>query len=151
MSRISGRRGSHRMLRLPSARGPHSIRPWNQPTTLPFAISAAVSAAERIFVLDFADLASARSSSARASMKRRANFAFAELRSPVGMLHDERARMAERLMPYIHGRANRQSRVARSGLNIYFVESGLLDDLSVSHTIERDPAGQTQFTQPGIR
>ena len=32
---ISGLRGSPRMLRLPSARGPNSMRPWNQPPTLP--------------------------------------------------------------------------------------------------------------------
>ena len=57
MSRISTRRGSHRMLRLPSARGPHSIRPWNQPTTLPFAISAAVRPAESVFLRDSTDVA----------------------------------------------------------------------------------------------
>src|SRR5437762_2688501 len=33
------------MLRLPSARGPHSIRPWNQPTTLPSVKSSAHRAA----------------------------------------------------------------------------------------------------------
>ena len=35
MSFMSARRGSARMLRLPSARGPHSKRPCAQPTTLP--------------------------------------------------------------------------------------------------------------------
>ena len=39
---MSARRGSPRIERLPSARGPHSMRPWNQPTTLPSAIAAAV-------------------------------------------------------------------------------------------------------------
>ena len=34
---ISGFRASPRMLRSPSARGPNSMRPWNQPTTLPSA------------------------------------------------------------------------------------------------------------------
>ena len=38
---IVGERGSPRMLRAPSARGPNSIRPWNQPTTLPSASSSA--------------------------------------------------------------------------------------------------------------
>ena len=42
MSRMSRRRGSARMLRLPSARAPHSMRPWNQPTTSPSASRAAV-------------------------------------------------------------------------------------------------------------
>src|SRR5437588_5142332 len=39
---ISARRGSHTIDRLPSARGPHSMRPWNHPTTLPSATAAAV-------------------------------------------------------------------------------------------------------------
>ena len=33
------------MERLPKARGPHSIRPWKQPTTLPSEIAVAVRAA----------------------------------------------------------------------------------------------------------
>ena len=39
---MSERRGSPRIDRLPSARGPHSIRPWNQPMTRPAAMAAAV-------------------------------------------------------------------------------------------------------------
>ena len=35
------RRGSQRIERFPSARGPHSIRPWNQPRTAPSAIITA--------------------------------------------------------------------------------------------------------------
>ena len=42
MSFMSARRGSPRIERLPSARGPHSSRPWNQPITLPSAIACAV-------------------------------------------------------------------------------------------------------------
>ena len=38
---MSARRGSQTIERLPSARGPHSMRPWNQPTTLPSATAAA--------------------------------------------------------------------------------------------------------------
>ena len=38
---MSSRRGSARIERLPSARGPTSIRPWNQPTTSPAAIRSA--------------------------------------------------------------------------------------------------------------
>ena len=41
---MSGRRGSATIERLPSARGPNSIRPWNQPTTSPAAIRSATSA-----------------------------------------------------------------------------------------------------------
>src|SRR2546430_1810252 len=41
---MSARRGSQRIERFPSARGPHSMRPWNQPTTLPSAIAWAVRA-----------------------------------------------------------------------------------------------------------
>src|SRR5260370_28160973 len=38
---ISGSRGSARIERLPSARGPNSIRPWNQPRIFPFESSSA--------------------------------------------------------------------------------------------------------------
>ncbi len=43
---MSARRGSQRIERLPSARGPHSIRPWNQPTTWPSAMPLRGSPAE---------------------------------------------------------------------------------------------------------
>jgi hypothetical protein len=43
MSFISALRGSARMLRLPSARGPNSEPPWNQPMMLPSASIFAVS------------------------------------------------------------------------------------------------------------
>ena len=38
---MSCRRGSATIERLPSARGPNSMRPWNQPTTSPSAIRSA--------------------------------------------------------------------------------------------------------------
>ena len=38
---MSSRRGSVTIERLPSARGPNSIRPWNQPTTSPAAMRSA--------------------------------------------------------------------------------------------------------------
>ena len=38
---ISRLRASPRMLRLPKARGPNSIRPWTQPTTFSAAIRSA--------------------------------------------------------------------------------------------------------------
>jgi hypothetical protein len=41
MSFMSSRRGSTTIDRLPSARGPNSIRPWNQPTTSPASIRSA--------------------------------------------------------------------------------------------------------------
>ena len=40
---MAGLRGSPRIERLPSARGPNSIRPWNQPTAWPSASAWAVS------------------------------------------------------------------------------------------------------------
>ena len=36
------RRGSHTIERLPSARGPNSIRPWNHPTILPSLMARAI-------------------------------------------------------------------------------------------------------------
>ncbi len=56
----------------------------------------------------------------------------------------------KRLMPGKHRRANSQSGVACSRLNIYFVESGLLDYLSISHTVECHAARQTKLSQAGF-
>jgi hypothetical protein len=42
-SRMAGSHGSPRIDRAPSARGPNSMRPWNQPTTLPLASRSATS------------------------------------------------------------------------------------------------------------
>ena len=44
VSRMAGSRASARMERAPSARGPNSMRPWNQPTTCPSASASAVAA-----------------------------------------------------------------------------------------------------------
>src|SRR5262249_24518290 len=44
---MCGSRGSARIERLPSARGPNSIRPWNQPTALPSASACAVRSMSR--------------------------------------------------------------------------------------------------------
>src|SRR5438270_467766 len=46
MSFMSWRRGSARIERLPRARGPNSMRPWNQPTILPSARAVAVQLAQ---------------------------------------------------------------------------------------------------------
>ncbi len=47
---MSRRRGSARMLRLPSARAPHSMRPWNQPTMSPAARRRGRGLAQRGFI-----------------------------------------------------------------------------------------------------
>ena len=51
---IFGTRGSPRMLRAPSARGPNSMRPWNQPTTFSSASSCGDVAIEHLVVVDSA-------------------------------------------------------------------------------------------------
>ena len=65
---MSGRRGSTTIERWPSARGPNSIRPWNQPTTSPAAIRSAtagkrVSSSTRLAASPTAEIAAAHSSS----------------------------------------------------------------------------------------
>ncbi len=89
---MSARRGSQTIERSPSARGPHSIRPWNQPTTWPSATAAAVSAAERGVVRGPAHPAAGRGELVGARRKQRAQLVVAVARPPEGVVHHERPR-----------------------------------------------------------
>src|SRR5665213_2368727 len=65
-------------------------------------------------------------------------------RSPIAMLHDERARLAEHLIPYIEGRAKGRSIIARSGLNVELLEWRVRAHLAVRNAVHRATAGKTQ-------
>ena len=108
---MSGRRGSATIERLPSARGPNSIRPWNQPTTSPAAMP----------LRDRARRArrrrAARASSPAARERRRA-LLVAVLGPVVRVLHHEAARPAELAVPDVEGGADRRAGVAGRRLDV---------------------------------
>ena len=114
---MSGRRGSATIERLPSARGPYSIRPWNQPTTSPAAIRSATSANELV-VVEPLRLEAGRCQRRRALVVR-------VLRPPVGVLHREPARPPELLVPDVERGADRDPRVAGRRLDEDLLERRL--------------------------
>ncbi len=89
---ISGLRASPRMLRLPSARGPNSMRPWNHPPTWPAARRAATSAAS-------ASRSPARVARARERANRPLGVEVRELRPEVAARHRVARAAVRRPMP----------------------------------------------------
>ena len=87
---ISARRGSARMLRLPSARGPHSVAPWNQPTIFPAAMCRAVRRSNACLV-EFLDVERHLRAGPNWSTDS-ANLICRKLRSPIRVIHREFAR-----------------------------------------------------------
>ena len=63
------------------------------------------------------------------------------------MVHHERARPSEKLVPHVKRRAHRQSPIARRGLYIDLFERRLIENLSIGHTVERHSARQTHGSQ----
>ena len=115
---MSARRGSHRIERLPSARGPHSMRPWNQPTTLPSAMAAAVRRQSSPSSAMSSTAQPAARSRPRAASSSAAISARRKLRAPIGVVHDEATGVAAELVPDRHRprrsrRRHRRPRIAR--------------------------------------
>ncbi len=142
ISFMSARRGSQRIERLPSARGPHSMRPWNQPTTLPSAIAAAVRRQSSASSAMFFDRA-ARRGDARPLRAARScvDLGRRELRAPIGVVHDERPSAAE-LVPDREGRADRAAGIAGRGLHVDAPERRHAAHLAVGDGIHRAAAGE---------
>ena len=139
---MSARRGSQTIERLPSARGPHSMRPWNQPTTLPSAIAAAVrrhsSASSAMLSTEqpaCIDLGLSRWRSAPRISRR------AELRTPIGMIHHERPRTAE-LVPERKRRADRAAGIARGRLHVDATERRHPPHFAVGDRVHGATAGE---------
>ena len=109
---MSARRGSPRIERLPSARGPHSMRPWNQPTTSPSAMRGGGLPAELVLVVDPLGPCSPRPRARRDGASISALDAPSPKAGPqVGVLHHEAARAAER--PRARRQRRRRSRRRR--------------------------------------
>ena len=112
---IVGERGSPRIERLPSARGPNSMRPWNQPTALPSASARAVRV-DQLVVVEH------RRTRAPAAVSRRSMSSCVEGRAEIGALHAiespfEPARLAELQVIGGERRAERAAGVARRRLD----------------------------------
>ena len=146
---IFGERGSPRMLRAPRARGPNSIRPWNQPTTFSSASSPATCSQQLRFVR--------RSAGRRASTSfRNCSICVATKATgpgsclcwaspPMAM-----ARLVQQLVPDEQGRAQRAAGVARRRLNPEVLERPLAQQPAVGDAVERHAAGQDQVLQAGL-
>ena len=134
---ISCRRGSARIDRSPSARGPNSIRPWNQPTTSPASIRSATSAqsssSSRRSRLD-----SGRRERCRALLVR-------VLRSPVGVLHREPARRRPRTWS---AAPTAVPESPAAGWTKTCSERRLAQDPPVRDRVQRDTACEAQPRQP---
>ena len=107
------------MLRLPSARAPHSIRPWNQPTTFPSAMRVAVHSQQRVPRSAMRDRVQPTRLDLAAAARRSpaAIVGVVELRTPVAVTHLEPPGAAE-LMPHVKRRAQRGAVVTGSRLDV---------------------------------
>src|SRR6266478_5827868 len=145
---MSARRGSHTIERFPSARGPHSIRPWNQPTTLPSAIVPAVRLQS--------SASSAMSSTAQPRRhdlralrrKQRCDLLTAEAWTPIGMIHDEAALPSEPV-PEGEGGTDGAARITRRRLHIDAPKGSRPPYLAIGNGVHRAPASQRDIGQTG--
>ena len=128
---MSARRGSHRMERLPRARGPHSMRPWNQPTTWPSAMRKAVRRQSSSGSFDPPDRA-ARGLEGGAVVRDLGLDGTVLERGPqIGVLHDVTAWPLEHAVPDGEGGADRAAGIACGGLDVEVGEGSSLEDLTV--------------------
>src|SRR5438874_736201 len=67
--------------------------------------------------------------------KVRIDRAFVIRRTPVGVVHHERARAAELLVPYPIRRADGAAGIARRGLDVDIAEGRAIEDQSVGHAV----------------
>ena len=142
MSFMSARRGSATIERLPSARGPNSIRPWNQPTTSPAAIRSATCGEERVVVEPLAPRGPAARERRRALL--------------VGVLRARCRRAPSRSRAACRAPGSRRSSaaptavpgVARRRLDVELLERRLGPDPAVRDGVQRDAAGEAEVREP---
>ncbi len=116
---MSARRGSHRIERLPSARGPHSMRPWNQPTTWPVGDRRRGAPAELVRIVDALDACSRqRRSRPRWRSIAALDRAVGERRARGRRGPSTKPRGAAVPVPDGEGRADRAAGVARGRLDV---------------------------------
>jgi hypothetical protein len=68
--------------------------------------------------------------------------------SPEGVLHHEAARLAQQRVIGVECRPHRPSGIPSRRVHVQIVESRLLQDLPVGHTVQPDASGQAQPRQP---
>ena len=66
------------------------------------------------------------------------------LRTPVSMLHDEAARLAEYLIPHLVGSTKGRAVIACGGLHKYLAKRGVCADLAVGHAVHGAAACQAE-------
>ena len=147
---ISRLRGSARIDRLPSARGPNSMRPCIQPTTAPSArcpATRSTSAAR-----------SRRSYGRPCSRRNRSTSSSGPRRPKVGARHavalvvigPAELPLAARVVPGEQCCAERPTGIARRGLDPDVVEDAFAHQQSVRHAVERHAAREAQVALAGL-
>ena len=147
MACMAGDRGSPRMLRAPKALGPNSMRPWNQPTTLPSASSPATCSSKLVLVGEIA----ARMPLARD--KNRAIWSVVKLgprKLPCWASRPSGWRGLSRSWCQTNRAApERAAGIAGRRLDPEVVEVAFAEQPAVGHAVQRHAAGQDQVLQPG--
>ena len=141
---MSARRGSPRIERLPSARGPHSMRPWNQPITLPSAIACAVCRQSVASSAMRSMLQPAASKSARRCGDQRSRSRPASPTAPSRRGPSRSDAWPSRRRSCARSRRPRRSRRRhrRRRLDVELLEGRTLQHLAVGHRVEGAAAGQ---------
>ena len=143
---IAGDRGSPRMLRAPSARGPNSIRPWNQPTILPSARSPATCSTRSGSSVNCCPCLPCPARNADDLI---GGVARPEEAPLLGILHHPGARFLQELMPDEQGRPQRPACIAGRRLDPDIVKCPLAQEPAIGHTVEPDSARHDQMPHPG--
>ena len=139
-----GERGSPRIERAPSARGPNSMRPCIQPTASPLSERGRG-------LLDHVLIGHDRET--RAGLGQATfHILLCEGRSEKGSLHQiaaaiELALFAQELMPNRKSCADRAAGVTGGRLDPDVLEGAVAQNLAVGNAIERDAAGKTEIIE----
>ena len=141
---MSARRGSPSIERLPSARGPHSMRPWNQPTTRPSANRARGGLHQLSVIVKNLHGAAFTFDGGTMFDEEGGEFSVAERRAPKSVSYFRSSSAG--LMPHRVGGADRSAGVAGRRLQIAFLKAGAVGDLTVGHRIVRAAAGERDGT-----
>ena len=137
---MSGSIGDARIDRAPSARGPNSMRPWNQPMTLSAASSSAVSCG---------DVVEPAIGQLRPAQER-LDLVVAITRAEVGVVHVYRRSSAPRSLGIDpERRAERRAGVAGRRLHPDALERPAVADPRVHHAVQRDAAGHAEVALAG--
>jgi hypothetical protein len=138
MSFMSGRRGSARIERFPSARGPNSLEPsddravgerGHRPSDQLGVIEPAVTQA--------------------GALERRPTRVFRELGAEERVIHHVRARLAEHVMRHVGRGPQARPAVVGRGLHVQVLEARLVADPAIHHAVQRHAAGEAERIEAG--